>query len=146
MIVVEWTLTTFSRQEPWLDTPPRTRGVAHLHAAGGATGDPTRAWWHVQPRLLTQKRGQFLLQPTSLYVSPIGHYHWILDRTSDSFMSCLDYLLAASVKPMSMWDESTELLCIYSTGSSRLCKWYSCGVSCLGLISCLLYVGPLYEI
>ena len=25
-----------------------------------ATGDLTRAWWRVQPRLLTQKRGQFL--------------------------------------------------------------------------------------
>ena len=28
MIVVEWKLTTFLRQEPWLDAPPRTRGVA----------------------------------------------------------------------------------------------------------------------
>ena len=26
----------------------------------GATGHPTRAWWCVQPRLLTQKRHQFL--------------------------------------------------------------------------------------
>ena len=26
----------------------------------GATGDPTRAWWRVQPWLLTQKHGQFL--------------------------------------------------------------------------------------
>ena len=60
MIVVEWKLTTFLRQEPWLDAPPRTRGVARLRAARGATGDPTRAWWRVQPRLLTQKRGQFL--------------------------------------------------------------------------------------
>ena len=50
------------RQEPWLDAPPRTRGVARLRAARGATGDPTRAWWRVQPRLLTQKRGQFLQQ------------------------------------------------------------------------------------
>ena len=63
MIVVEWKLTTFLSQEPWLDVPPRTRGVARLRAARGATGDPTRAWWRVQPRLLTQKRGQFL-QPT----------------------------------------------------------------------------------
>ena len=62
MIVVEWKLTTFLRQEPWLDAPPRTRGVARLRAARGATGDPTRAWWRVQPRLLTQKRGQFLQQ------------------------------------------------------------------------------------
>ena len=60
MIVVEWKLTTFLRQEPWLDAPPRTRGVARLRAARGATGDPTRAWWRVQPQLLTQKRGQFL--------------------------------------------------------------------------------------
>ena len=29
-----------------------------------STGDPTRAWWRVQPRLLTQKRGQF---PLSYY-------------------------------------------------------------------------------
>ena len=64
MIVVEWKLTTFLRQEPWLDAPPRTRGVARLRAARGATGDPTRAWWRVQPRLLTQKRGQFLQQYT----------------------------------------------------------------------------------
>ena len=33
MIVVEWKLTTFLRQEPWLDAPPRTRGVARLRAA-----------------------------------------------------------------------------------------------------------------
>ena len=65
MIVVEWKLTTFLRQEPWLDAPPRTRGVARLRAARGATGDPTRAWWRVQPRLLTQKRGQFL-QPNKI--------------------------------------------------------------------------------
>ena len=64
MIVVKWKLTTFLRQEPWLDTPPRTRGVARLRAARGATGNPTRAWWRVQPRLLAQKRGQFL-QPRS---------------------------------------------------------------------------------
>ena len=54
MIVVEWKLTTFLHQEPWLDAPPRT----HTRA----TGDPTRAWWRVQPQLLTQKRGQFLKQ------------------------------------------------------------------------------------
>ena len=65
MIVVEWKLTTFLRQEPWLDAPPRTRGVARLRAARGATGDPTRAWWRVQPRLLTQKRGQFLQHITT---------------------------------------------------------------------------------
>ena len=34
------------RQEPLLDAPPHTRERA--------TGDPTRAWWRVQPRLLTQ--------------------------------------------------------------------------------------------
>ena len=39
---------------------PGTRGVARLHAARGATGDPTRTWWRDQPRLLTQKRGQSL--------------------------------------------------------------------------------------
>ena len=61
-IVVAWKLTTFLRQEPWLDAPTRTRGVARLRAARGATGDPTRAWWHDQPRLLTQKRGEFLQQ------------------------------------------------------------------------------------
>ena len=82
MIVVEWKLTTFLRQEPWLDAPPRTRGVARLRAARGATGDPTRAWWRVQPRLLTQKRGQFLqftvlvmcaiLNQTSEYISILG--------------------------------------------------------------------------
>ena len=62
MILVEWKLTTFLRQEPWLDAPLRTRGVARLRAARGATGDHTRAWWRVQPRPLTQKRGQFLQQ------------------------------------------------------------------------------------
>ena len=31
-----------------------------LRAAREATGDPKSAWWRVQPRLLTQKRGQFL--------------------------------------------------------------------------------------
>ena len=49
------------------DSPIRlsffTRGVARLRAACGATGYTTRAWWRVQPRLLTQKRDQFL-QPT----------------------------------------------------------------------------------
>ena len=40
------------RREPWLEPPPRT--------ARGAMSDPTRAWWRVQPRLPTQKRGQFL--------------------------------------------------------------------------------------
>ena len=67
-IMVEWKLTTFLGQEPWLDAPPRTRGVARLRAARGATGDPTRVWWWVQPRLLTQKRGQFL-QLAYQYVS-----------------------------------------------------------------------------
>ena len=60
MIVVEWKLTTFLRQEPWLDAPPRTRGVARLRAARGATGDPTRAWWRVQPRL-----GRGIFAPTA---------------------------------------------------------------------------------
>ena len=40
-------------------------GRATTHEMGrpaerGAMGDPTRAWWRVQPRLLTQKRVQFL--------------------------------------------------------------------------------------
>ena len=41
------------------------RATKHLWghlAACGATGDPTRAWWRVQPRLRMQKRGQFLQQ------------------------------------------------------------------------------------
>ena len=57
MIVVEWKLTTFLHQEPWLDAPPST------------TGDPTRAWWRIQPWLLTQKCGQFL-QPLT---QPLTH-------------------------------------------------------------------------
>ena len=32
MIVVEWKLTTFLRQAPWLDAPPRTSGVARRSA------------------------------------------------------------------------------------------------------------------
>ena len=75
MIVVEWKLTTFLRQEPWLDAPPRTRGVARLRAARGATGDPTRAWWRVQPRLLTQKRGQFLQHPDAECAGSYGEIH-----------------------------------------------------------------------
>ena len=59
-MVVEWKLTTFLRQEPWLHVPPRTREAARLRVAREATGDPTRASWRIQPRLLTQKRGQFL--------------------------------------------------------------------------------------
>ena len=37
-----------------------------MHSWGRPTGDPTRAWWHVQPQLLTQKCGEFL-QPSITY-------------------------------------------------------------------------------
>ena len=46
-------LATYSPSRGW--APPRTRGVAWISAARGTTGDPTRVWWRVQPRLLTQK-------------------------------------------------------------------------------------------
>ena len=42
MIMVELKLTTFLRQEPWLDAPPHhTHGVASLRAGRGLTGNPT---------------------------------------------------------------------------------------------------------
>ena len=52
MIVVEWKLTTLLRQEPWLDAPPRTRGVARSNGRPHScvVARPTTA----------QKRGQFL--------------------------------------------------------------------------------------
>ena len=37
MIMIEWKLTMFLRQEPWLDAPPRTRGVVRLRAERQAT-------------------------------------------------------------------------------------------------------------
>ena len=37
----------------------RSRGVACHSACSTEMGDPTSAWWRVQPRLLTQNRGQF---------------------------------------------------------------------------------------
>ena len=59
-------------------------------------GRPTRAWWRVQPRLLTLKRGQFLQQKpstlsslviygTTAYVKGDIHYYtsiirWIYGR------------------------------------------------------------------
>ena len=48
MIMVEWELTTFLRQDPWLDASPRTHGVTSLRAPCGATGNPmapdTKMW------------------------------------------------------------------------------------------------------
>ena len=52
-------LTKLLRQKPWLDAPPRKSGVARRSARGAEPDDPTSARWRVQPRLLTQKRGQF---------------------------------------------------------------------------------------
>ena len=39
---------------------------------------PTRAWWRVQPRLLTQKRGQFLHYNMALGWRTSLPYHWKL--------------------------------------------------------------------
>ena len=50
-IVVEWKLTTFLHQEPWLDALPRTRGVAPLRPEQRATplvhgGTSNHGSWH----------------------------------------------------------------------------------------------------
>ena len=47
------------KNEDWPPFCARSREWTRHHALG-ATGDPTSAWWRVHPRLLTQKRGQFL--------------------------------------------------------------------------------------
>ena len=103
MIVVEWKLTTFLRQEPWLDAPPRTRGVARLRAARGATGDPTRAWWRVQPRLLTQKRGQFLQQLTP-YLDNDSNTH------TDIFLNSLYHVIESELAKFDIKIDMLRLL------------------------------------
>ena len=47
MIVVEWKLTTFLRQEPWLDAPPRMSGVARRSARSGDTQKPDAKTWSI---------------------------------------------------------------------------------------------------
>ena len=52
MIMVEWELTTFLRQDLWLDASPRTCGIASLRAACGVTGNPTAPHFFVFSFLL----------------------------------------------------------------------------------------------
>ena len=48
-----------SRSRGWTRAPPCTSGVACCSACSAEPGDPTSAWWRVQPRFLMQKHGQF---------------------------------------------------------------------------------------
>ena len=87
-------------------------GAVVGRAARGATGDLTRAWWRAQPRLLTQKRGQFL-QPLLNNGAIVEVWEWM-----SSFISRIVSIHVSKMSPCSQ-GQLPILPCPYRLNDSQ---------------------------